>query len=103
MQLDDMLKTQTKMQAELTQCEAKLKAQDQLIQQLLGLLGYSTSGTVTKYILSYICSLPSILFFVACAAMFLLFLYLLILLENAALFFSRPSAFVLFYLSAAKY
>ncbi|OAQ35938.1 hypothetical protein K457DRAFT_498468 [Linnemannia elongata AG-77] len=47
MQLDDMLKTQTKMQAELTQCEAKLKAQDQLIQQLLGLLGYSTSGDGT--------------------------------------------------------
>ncbi|KAF9135417.1 kinase-regulated stress-responsive transcription factor skn7 [Mortierella sp. GBA39] len=47
MQLDDMLKIQTKMQAELTQCEAKLKAQDQLIHQLLGLLGYSTSGDGT--------------------------------------------------------
>ncbi|KAG0210796.1 kinase-regulated stress-responsive transcription factor skn7 [Mortierella sp. NVP41] len=50
MQLDDLLKTQTRMQTELTQCEAKLKAQDQLIQQLLGLLGYSSSadGTLTK-------------------------------------------------------
>ncbi|KAF9119218.1 kinase-regulated stress-responsive transcription factor skn7 [Mortierella sp. 14UC] len=50
MQLDDMLKTQTKMQEELSQCEAKLKAQDHLIQQLLGLLGYSSSadGSLVK-------------------------------------------------------
>ncbi|KAK3818029.1 MAG: hypothetical protein JOS17DRAFT_386895 [Linnemannia elongata] len=65
MQLDDMLKAQTKMQAELTQCEAKLKAQDQLIQQLLGLLGYAATGTVYE-IHTFIHMLPTFFLFFCC-------------------------------------
>lgn len=39
-----MAKTQAKMQAELTKCDAKIKAQDQLIQRLLQELGYTCAG-----------------------------------------------------------
>lgn len=43
-QLDQMTKTQAKMQAELAKCDAKIKAQDQLIQRLLQVLGYGCAG-----------------------------------------------------------
>jgi len=43
-QIDQLLKTQAKMQTDLTQCETKIKAQEQLIQRLITLLGYSCSG-----------------------------------------------------------
>jgi hypothetical protein len=98
MQLDDMLKTQTKMQAELTQCEAKLKAQDQLIQQLLGLLGYSSSGTVCEIHTS-----SALLLVRQCFSFFYTFFFFY-RERNAALFFgvvSQPSCY--FILSAAKY
>ncbi|KAF9192146.1 kinase-regulated stress-responsive transcription factor skn7 [Haplosporangium sp. Z 11] len=49
-QLEQMHKTQSKMQADLTRCEIKIKAQEQLIQRLLGLIGYTCSadGSLTK-------------------------------------------------------
>ncbi|KAF9994329.1 kinase-regulated stress-responsive transcription factor skn7, partial [Modicella reniformis] len=49
-QMDLLLKAQTKMQADLIHCEAKIRTQEQLIQRLLGILGYSCSddGTLIK-------------------------------------------------------
>ncbi|KAG0351061.1 kinase-regulated stress-responsive transcription factor skn7, partial [Gamsiella multidivaricata] len=49
-QVGQLLMTQTKMQADLSKCEAKIMAQEQLIQQLLGFLGYvcSDDGTLVK-------------------------------------------------------
>ncbi|KAG0196276.1 kinase-regulated stress-responsive transcription factor skn7 [Mortierella sp. GBA30] len=43
-QLDHMLKMQAKMQADLIKCDAKIKAQERVIQCLLAALGYSYSA-----------------------------------------------------------
>ncbi|KAF9993047.1 kinase-regulated stress-responsive transcription factor skn7, partial [Entomortierella chlamydospora] len=42
-QMEQLVKSQAKMQADLTKCEAKIKAQEQLIHQLIGLLGFTFS------------------------------------------------------------
>ncbi|KAF8954132.1 kinase-regulated stress-responsive transcription factor skn7, partial [Entomortierella lignicola] len=46
--LEQLLKTQSRMQSDLVKCETKIKKQEQLIQQLVGLLGftYSDDGTL---------------------------------------------------------
>ncbi len=50
LQLDQMLKNQAKMQADLIRCDTKIKAQEQLIQRLLNVLGYSCSGTHSIFV-----------------------------------------------------
>ncbi|KAI8605843.1 hypothetical protein EDD21DRAFT_286558, partial [Dissophora ornata] len=42
-QVDQLLKTQTTMQADLSKCEIRIKSQEELIQRLLSLLGYTYS------------------------------------------------------------
>ncbi|KAF9423165.1 kinase-regulated stress-responsive transcription factor skn7, partial [Entomortierella beljakovae] len=49
-QMEQLLKTQAKMQVDLTKCDTKIKAQEMLIQQLLNLLGFSIAddGSLVK-------------------------------------------------------
>ncbi|KAF9305007.1 kinase-regulated stress-responsive transcription factor skn7 [Mortierella antarctica] len=43
-QIEQLVRTQADMQTELDQCRAQLRAQDQLLQNLLGVLGYTSTG-----------------------------------------------------------
>lgn len=43
-QIEQLVRTQADMQTELDQCRAQLRAQEQLLQNLLGVLGYTSTG-----------------------------------------------------------